>query len=73
MQTNHIETLPLVFSVITGLVSYVHIRVSRRYKEYKRRGRTDAITARLELVLKSVSLITIFSVSAFMILRMVIG
>lgn len=73
MQTNHIETLPLVFSVITGLVSYVHIRVSRRYKEYKRRGRSDAITAMLELVLKSVSLITIFSVSAFMILRMVIG
>jgi hypothetical protein len=73
IQTNNIETLPLVFSVITGLVSYVHIRVSRKYKEYKRRGQTDGNTVRLEILLKSVSLITILSVSAIVILRMVIG
>jgi hypothetical protein len=73
IQTNHIEALPLVFSVFTGLISYVHIRVSRKYKEYKRRGQTDCTTVRLELFLKSVSLTAIFSVSAIVILRMVIG
>jgi hypothetical protein len=73
IQTNHIETLPLVFSVITGLVSYVHIRVSRKYKDYKRNGRTDCTTVRMELFLKCVSLTAIFSVSAIVIIKMVIG
>lgn len=73
IQTNHIEALPLVFSVITGLVSYVHIRVSRKYKDYKKKGRADCGTVRLELFLKAVSLTVIFSVSAIVLSRMVIG
>ena len=73
IQTNHIEILPITLSAITGLLSYVHIRVSRRYKQYKREGRMDANTAKLELVLKNISLVTIAAVSAILTLRMVIG
>jgi hypothetical protein len=73
IQTNHIEILPITLSAITGLLSYVHIRVSRRYKQYKREGRMDTNTAKLELVLKNISLVTIAAVSAILTLRMVIG
>ncbi len=74
IQTNQVEILPLVLSVTTALVSYIHIVVSRRYKEQMREGRKDdAYTTKLELTLKSVSLTSIASVSAFSILRMVIG
>ncbi len=73
IQTNHIEILPIILSVITGLLSYIHIRISRRYKEYKREGRTDTDTAKLELVLKNISLATITTVSAILILRVVSG
>ena len=73
IQTNHIEILPIILSAITGLLSYIHIRVSRRYKRYKREGRTDADTAKLELVLKNISLTTITAVLVILILRMVIG
>jgi hypothetical protein len=73
IQTNHIEILPIILSAITGLLSYLHIRVSRRYKQYKKEGRTDADTAKLELVLKNISLTTIATISAILILRTVIG
>ena len=73
IQTNHIEIFPITLSAITGLLSYVHIRVSRRYKQYKREGRMDANTAKLELVLKNISLVTIAAVSTILILRIVIG
>jgi hypothetical protein len=54
-------------------VSYAHIRVSRKYKEYKRRGRIDSGTGKLEIVLKSISLSTIATVSGLLALRIVIG
>jgi hypothetical protein len=73
IQTNHIEIVAIVLSAITGSLSYIHIRVSRRYKQYKREGRTDADTAKLELVLKNLSLATITAISALLILRTVIG
>lgn len=73
IQTNNIELLPIGISAITGVLSYAHIRVSRKYKEYKRRGRIDSGTAKLEIVLKSISLSTIAAVSGLLVLRMVIG
>jgi hypothetical protein len=73
IQTNHIEVLPIILSAVTGLLSYIHIRVSRIYKQYKREGRTDADTAKLELVLKNISLTTITAISVILILRTVIG
>jgi len=73
IQTNNIELLPLGISAITGGVSYAHIRVSRKYKECKRRGRIDSGTGKLEIVLKGISLSTIATVSALLTLRMVIG
>lgn len=73
IQTNDMEILPIILSTITGLLSYIHIRVSRRYKQYKGECRTDADTAKLELVLKNISLATVTAVSAILILRTVIG
>ena len=73
IQTNDIEILPIILSTITGLLSYIHIRVSRRYKQYKRECRTDSGTAKLELVLKNISVATITAASAILILRMVFG
>lgn len=59
MQTNSIGVMPLSISIVTGLVSYVEIKISRPYKELKRLSQDELRIKRLEVWLKIISLGTI--------------
>ena len=59
MQTNSIGTFPLAVSLITGLVSYIEIKLSRPYKELKRNALDEDHAKKLESWLKITSLGTI--------------
>ncbi|HJU79946.1 MAG TPA: hypothetical protein VJ599_10335 [Nitrososphaeraceae archaeon] len=62
MQTNSLSYFAILISVVTFLVSYVEIRLSRKYKQTKKNHEQKCIR-RLELKLKLVSITTIlFSV-----------
>jgi hypothetical protein len=60
MQTNSIEIVPLTLSAITGMISYLEIKISRPYKELKKRMIQDEYCVKkLEAYLKAISLGTI--------------
>jgi hypothetical protein len=71
MQTNSITILSILISFLTGLVSYIEIRLSREYKVLKRTNTDIAEQRMLELRLKAISLgtvaitITFFSIDYF--------
>jgi len=63
MQTNSLSYIALLISVVTFLVSYLEIRLSRKYKESKKNHEQKSNRS-LELKLKLVSITTIlFSVT----------
>jgi hypothetical protein len=55
LQTNTLSAAALFAAVATGLLSLVEIRISRPYKDLKRRGADPALAARLESALKALS------------------
>ncbi|MFL6480312.1 MAG: hypothetical protein ACJ70S_04285 [Nitrososphaera sp.] len=55
IQTNSVNILALSAACLTGLVSYLEIRMSRPYKQLKRRNCNPAIAKRLENGLKLIS------------------
>jgi hypothetical protein len=59
IQTNSISTLPLAVAGVTAIVSYAEIRISRPYKQLKHKNSNDALTRRLEISLKVISVGTI--------------
>lgn len=59
MQTNSIDMLPLAVAAITGLISYMEIRISRPYKALKQKDTDHKLAKRLEKGLKVISLGTI--------------
>ena len=61
IQTNYISILALISSIIAFLVAYTEIKISRKYKELKRKPQDiiDFNTKKLERSLKIISLITI--------------
>jgi hypothetical protein len=59
IQTNSIGVMPLSLSAITGLISYLEIKISRPYKELKRVSKDEHRVIRLETYLKIISLGTI--------------
>ncbi len=60
MQTNRLSLPALFFSGAMGGVSLIEIHTSRRYKEIKKSGVTDPTRYKQdELILKSVSLLTV--------------
>ncbi|HJR85623.1 MAG TPA: hypothetical protein VJ772_09695 [Nitrososphaeraceae archaeon] len=62
MQTNSLSYIAIMISVVTFLISYLEIRLSRKYKESKKNHEQKCIRS-LELKLKLVSVTTIlFSV-----------
>ncbi|MCI0558997.1 MAG: hypothetical protein MN733_10915, partial [Nitrososphaera sp.] len=66
MLTNAIDVLPLIVGCITGLVSYLEIKMSRPYKQLKRDGADQDRVRRLENGLKIVSLGTIAIALSFL-------
>ena len=61
IQTDSISALSLISSIIAFLVAYTEIRISRKYKELKRKPQdvVDCNAEKLEHLLKVISLITI--------------
>ena len=64
MQTNSLTMPPLILATATGLLSAVEIKISRPYKELRKRGAClergeTALMARFESLLKCISLGTI--------------
>jgi hypothetical protein len=70
MQTNSISIMPLSLSAITGLVSYMEIKISRPYKELKRLSQDGCRVKKLEVYLKIISLGTIAFTTASIIYRL---
>jgi hypothetical protein len=69
MQTNGVGILPFIVSVSAALVSYMHIKVSRPYKELMRNRLNEPRAKRLEVYLKVISLGTIAAALIALFLR----
>jgi hypothetical protein len=59
IQTNTVGTLAFAVAGVTAIVSYAEIRISRPYKQLKHKNSNDALTRRLEIRLKVISVGTI--------------
>lgn len=71
IQTNSIDILPVAVSAATGVISYVEIRLSRPYKELRRRGGHIERAKKLEARLKTLSLATISFAATFTCFRII--
>ena len=71
MQTNSINVLALVAAGLTGLISYAEIRMSRPYKHLKQKNSDDALTYRLEIGLKVISVGTILLAFCILVFRII--
>jgi small-conductance mechanosensitive channel len=71
MQTNSINILALVAAGLTGLISYAEIRMSRPYKHLKQKNSDDALTYRLEIGLKVISVGTILLAFCILVFRII--
>jgi hypothetical protein len=58
MQTNAIGIIPIILSTVAAAISFVHIKISRQYKELRKQS-AEQSSKRLELYLKVLSLGTI--------------
>jgi hypothetical protein len=72
MQTNSISILALGVAAVTGLISYAEISMSRPYKQLKQRNRDNALTCRLEIGLKVLSVGTILFALSILAVRIII-
>lgn len=73
IQTNSISVLALVAAGLTGLISYTEIRMSRPYKHLKQRNSNDALTGRLEIGLKVLSVGTILFALSILVFRIILS
>jgi small-conductance mechanosensitive channel len=71
IQTNSISILALAVAGLTGLTSYAEIRMSRPYKRLKQRNSNDALTGRLEIGLKILSVGTILFALSILAFRII--
>ncbi len=71
IQTNSISILALAIAGLTGLTSYAEIRMSRPYKRLKQRNSNDALTSRLEIGLKILSVGTILFALSILAFRII--
>jgi hypothetical protein len=71
MQTNGVGTFPFIVSVGAALVSYLHIKISRPYKELRRKSLNEPRAKRLEVYLKLISLGTIAAAFVAILFRVI--
>ena len=69
IQSNSITVETIMFSAIAGLVSYILIVTSRKYKELKRQNANYETYYKKEGILKIISSVVIFSTIFFIALR----
>jgi len=72
MQTNGVGTFPFIVSVGAALISYMHIKISRPYKELRRRSVNEPRAKRLEVYLKLISLGTIAAAFVAILFRVIV-
>lgn len=72
MQMNDVGISPFIMSVCAALISYLHIKVSRPYKEIMRNSLYEPRAKRLEVYLKVISLGTIAAAFVAIFLRVVL-
>jgi hypothetical protein len=58
MQTNTIGILPIILSTLTGITSYIHIKISRQYKELRKEA-IESKSKKFEVYLKVISFGTV--------------
>src|SRR5918992_3074655 len=71
MQANSISILALTAAGLTGFVSYAEIKMSRPYKQLKQKNSNDALTYRLEIGLKVISVGTILLAFCILVFRII--
>jgi len=69
IQTNSITPESLAFSIIAGILSYVLIKTSRKYKDLKRLSAKASLIYKKEVILKLVSVGVIFVTIALVLIR----
>jgi hypothetical protein len=69
IQTNSITLETLAFSVIAGVLSYVLIKTSRKYKDLKRMSAEASLIYKKEVILKLVSVGVIFVTIVLVLIR----
>jgi len=69
IQTNSITSETLAFCVIAGILSYVLIKTSRKYKDLKRLSAEASLIYKKEVILKLVSVGVIFVTIALVLIR----
>ena len=69
IQSNSITVETIMFSAIAGLVSYILIVTSRKYKELKRQNADHRTYYKKEVILKITSSVVIFSTIFFIAIR----
>ncbi|MEK0381972.1 MAG: hypothetical protein QQN48_02900, partial [Nitrosopumilus sp.] len=69
IQTNSITLETLAFSVIAGILSYVLIKTSRKYKDLKQLSAEASLIFKKEVILKLVSVGVIFVTVALVLIR----
>jgi|SRR2546426_3937179 len=72
MQTNGVGTFPYIVSVGAALVSYLHIKISRPYKELRRKSVNEPRAKRLEVYLKLISLGAIAAAFVAILFRVIV-
>ncbi|MGC2425771.1 MAG: hypothetical protein WA421_01945 [Nitrososphaeraceae archaeon] len=72
MQTNSVGVIPLAVSVISGIISYIEIKISRPYKELKKITYDEYRIKSLETCLKIISLGTIAFATISIIYRLIV-
>jgi hypothetical protein len=72
MQTNGVGTLAFIVSVAAAVISYMHIKISRPYKELRRKSLNESRAKRLEVYLKLISLGTIAAALVASLLRVIV-
>ena len=71
IQTNSISLESIIFTSLAGLLSYILIKISRRYKQLKKDSLDYSTIKKNEVMLKTISLGVMFSTALFFILRYV--
>ncbi len=73
MQTNALDALPVIVAGVAGAASFAEIRMSRPYKELKRKGQSSPRVRRLENGLKMLSLGTIAFALILLAIRIILS
>lgn len=68
IQFNSISEMTVLFSILAGLLSYLQIKTSRKYKALKKLNSSNELCYKKEIILKTISILVIVGTISFFIL-----